>query len=158
MKLYVMRHGHSPSAIEAGVGSDSERPLSHAGKDDARRSGKYLLSRGAEPTLLLTSPLKRALETSQEAARTFARPPEVKVYEPLANRLTGEDLLRRLIEDESLPEETLLVGHQPQLGELATCLTGAYFDLKPAGLVAVEFDPSGKSRHLWSANPAEMSA
>ena len=40
--------------------------------------------------------------------------------------------------------------------ELAACLTGAYFNLKPAGLIAVELEPAGKARLLWSANPAEM--
>lgn len=151
-----MRHGQSPGAIEAGVSSDSERPLSPAGKDDARRSGKYLQARGAAPAFILASPLKRAMETAGEAARTFSPPLGVKVYAPLANHLTGEDLLRRLVEEKALAAETLIVGHQPQLGELASCLTGAFFNLLPAGLIAVEFEPAGKSRHLWSASPAEM--
>ena len=132
MKIYILRHGHSPGILDSGVTSDADRPLSPLGRRTSKRAAEYLVEKGCKPGLILHSPLKRALQSSEEVARVFKPSLETRVYDPLANRMTGEDLFRHLIEDDIAPE-VLVVGHQPQLGEMAAFLTGIYFELQPAG-------------------------
>lgn len=153
LKLYILRHGDAPSALEAGVRSDAERPLSSAGRQNVRRAAETLNRRGAGPRVILTSPLTRARQTAEEAAAVLASRPRIAVYEPLANRVSGGELLERILEDRPASGELLIVGHQPQLGELAHRLAGAPLPLSPAGLIAVEIRGT-ESRLLWNQEPS----
>ncbi len=156
MKLYLMRHGHSPSASEARAASDALRPLSAAGVKGAQETAKRLLGRGGRPEVILHSPLLRAVQTAAEAANVLQPARGSRTYEPLSNALSAEDLYRRVRADEPDAPELMLVGHQPQLGELASLLTGQVFDLKPGGVIALEPAPEdGRGRVLWSANPGD---
>ncbi|OGR57411.1 MAG: phosphohistidine phosphatase SixA [Elusimicrobia bacterium GWA2_69_24] len=157
MKLYVLRHGKSPSSAEARVTSDFDRPLAAEGRDAVRKAASFLAAKGARPALILASPLVRAQQTAVEAAGRLVPKPAVRTYPPLENQMSGMDLFRHLSEEE-LPPEVILVGHQPQLGDLASYLTGKYFSLKPGGLIAVQTDGKGKAELLWSANPSDYPA
>lgn len=155
MKIYLMRHGHSPSVLEAGTHSDAERPLSQAGRLEARKSARLLLSRDAKPGLILASPLKRALQTAQEAA-ALLKNPEVRVYEPLANILPGMDLARKILQSEWPSGELLLVGHMPQIGEAASFLAGSPISLSTGCFAAFSADAEGKSALLFSGCPSDL--
>lgn len=156
LKLYILRHGDAPSALEAGVRTDAERPLSKAGRENVRRAAQALNRHGAAPGVVLTSPLTRARQTAEEAAAILTSRPRVSVYEPLSNRISGGELLERLLQDRPGSGELLIVGHQPQLGELAHRLTGVALPLPPAGLVAVEIR-GAESRLLWNQEPSAAS-
>lgn len=158
MKLYILRHGRALSAADAGVSTDFDRPLSPQGREDVRKAGAYLRRMEGRPSLLLASPLVRAQQTSSEVSTLLEPRPGLRTYRPLENQMSGMDLFRRLVEDEIEAEEALLVGHQPQLGDLATYLTGKYLTLKPAGLIALETDDRGKGSLLWYANPSDFPA
>lgn len=154
MRLYILRHGHSPSLAEAGVKTDPERPISARGRAAVRAAALHLNAQGARPRLALTSPLKRAIQTSEEVLAALKPAPPLKVYEPLSNRVSGLELFQAVARDHGAQPEVLLVGHQPQLGELALRLTGEAVELDPGGLVALEADRSGASaRLLWSKSP-----
>ena len=155
MKIYVLRHGHSPSAGDAGVKTDSERPLSPKGREDVRRIAEALAGRGAAPAVILTSPLLRAMQTAEEAASVLRPKLGVRAFEPLANELPGEalgEVLLTLVRGEKLAE-VLAVGHQPQVGELVASLTGSLIDFRPGGLAAVEAAEGGAISLLWTASP-----
>ncbi|HVE12784.1 MAG TPA: histidine phosphatase family protein [Elusimicrobiota bacterium] len=155
MKIYLMRHGHSPSALEAGVESDAERPLSKRGREDARRAARHLLARGARPALILVSPLLRARATAAEAAAELRPAPPERVFTPLDNRVSGAELLPLLLA-EADAEEVLVVGHQPQLGDAVQSLLDREFHFQPAGVAALECS-RGTARLLWAANPQDIS-
>lgn len=154
MKIYLMRHGTSPSAHEAGVKTDFDRPLAEEGRVNARRGAAFISKNGAKPELLLVSPLVRAQQTARIVAPLLKLEP--RTYEPLSNQIDGMSLYRKLCEDHAEAAEILLIGHQPQLGETANYLTGRYFDLKPAGQIALETDARGKAAVLWASNPDEF--
>ncbi len=155
MKLLVMRHGQALSVIEAGVKHDQDRPLSPAGREEAKRQAGRLLARSSVPALILASPLLRARQTGAELRRALNDKPELRVYEPLANHTTGDELYRAFVKDGPWPGLALLIGHMPQLGELASGLLGTRVDLQTAELVAVDAVGLGRSRLLWSAAPAD---
>lgn len=154
MKIYILRHGHAPSITEAKVPTDFERPLSQTGREAVRGAASLLKRRGARPGLVLHSPLKRAVQTAKEVLQVLQPAPEARPYKPLENEMTGEDLYRNIVEDGIKSGEVLLVGHQPQLGELAKYLSGQYFTLKPAGLIALDVDGPEQGAVLWSENPS----
>lgn len=154
MKLYLMRHGESPSATEAGVRVDAERPLTANGRKETRAAAAYLAKQGAKPGVLLVSPLKRAQMTAKEVSEVFKRLAP-KTYSPLDNTMNGSDLFRKLMDDHGDQAEILVIGHTPQLGETANHLIGAFFSIQPAGIVAVETNGQQHSL-LWTANPDEL--
>lgn len=156
MKLYLMRHGHSPSISEAGVAKDELRPLSERGRQGARKTAGELLRRGGKPALILHSPLTRAVQTSEEAEKLVAPSRGRRLFEPLSNVLPPDELRVELEPELQASGEVLCVGHQPQLGELAALLTGQIFDLQPGGVIALEAGASGKWDVGYSFNPQEI--
>ncbi len=156
MKLYVMRHGHSPSVQEAGVMRDADRPLSDKGHADARSQAKRLADKGERPGLILHSPLRRAVETAREAAAVLGV--EARAFEPLSNELGPDDLAAQLARPLSDSGAVLIVGHQPQIGELSAWLCGQLVDFKPAGLAAMELPDGPRAKRgklAWAAAPGQ---
>jgi phosphohistidine phosphatase len=152
-RLYLMRHGHAPGTAEAGVPRDELRPLSDRGRRDARRMAGELKRHGGRPALILHSPLVRAVQTAAAAAEALQPASGAEPFAPLENVVSPEELLEALQERADGVDEVLAVGHQPQLGELAALLTRAVHELRPAGLIAVEFGAA--PRLLWTASPDE---
>lgn len=151
-RLYLMRHGHSPSLSEAGVARDAQRPLSGRGREDARRMAAELARRGGTPALILHSPLKRAVETAAEAASVLRPALGCKPFPLLDNTRPAEAVVAELRLQEA--EELLAVGHQPQIGEIAVLLAGTLFDFRPGTIVALELGE--KPAALWSAGPHDL--
>jgi phosphohistidine phosphatase len=155
MKLYIMRHGHSPTAAEAGVASDFDRPLSEEGQAAVKRMAARLAAEGGKPTVILHSPLKRATQTARTVQANLPSKPQARDFEPLSNVLAPEPLFDAIKPELKRHGEVLVVGHQPQIGELAALLTGRIFEISPGGLIAL--DLSGpKAAVLWSANPSDL--
>lgn len=153
MRFYVLRHGQSPSMAEAGVRHDAERPLSEQGRTDVRNAAKEILAKnGTAPVVIFHSPLRRAAQTASEAAGVLQPKLGTRAFEPLSNQMTGELLFSYLLR-ECQEQEFVAVGHQPQLGEMVTYLTGQIVELRPGGLVALQTDDKGKAVLLWSKNP-----
>lgn len=152
MKFFILRHGKSPSAAEAGVRHDAERPISDQGRDDIRAAARLVAAKGGSPAVIYHSPLRRAAQSAAEAASVLKPTGGTRAFEPLANQMTGEALYDHLIR-ESREQEFLAVGHQPQLGEMVAYLTGQIVEIRPGGLVALATDDKGKATLLWSKNP-----
>jgi phosphohistidine phosphatase len=147
-----MRHGHSPSPAEAGVKTDAQRPLSGKGRVDAGRMAEEIARRGGRPVLALHSPLVRAAQTARAAADVLKI--DAEAFAALDNTLPPEEALSQLRRRVSGDGDVLAVGHQPQVGEIAALLTGDVFEIRPAGVVAIELGP--EPRLLWSANVDEL--
>ncbi|MBI4371381.1 MAG: histidine phosphatase family protein [Elusimicrobia bacterium] len=153
-RLYLMRHGHSPAAGEAGVDQDALRPLSPRGRRDAARMARELARRGARPELVLHSPLLRAAQTARIAAQTLEAPAGAEAFALLDNTRPAAEVIAALGRRAAGADEVLAVGHQPQLGEIAALLARALVDIRPGGLVALEAGPAPGL--LWSLNPEEL--
>jgi phosphohistidine phosphatase len=153
MKLYIMRHGQALSMGEAKVDSDAERPLSQEGFAGVLESAKHLLAQGANPPLILHSPMKRAIQTATIVAEVLKPSKGVEAFCPLSNVLPPQDLFAELKCHLLDLEEAMVVGHQPQLGELTLWLTGKLVQIPPGGLVALEIRGDHSADLLWSRNP-----
>jgi phosphohistidine phosphatase len=155
MEIYILRHGIAEEA-RPGV-SDVDRALTETGRQKLRRVLERARAAGVAPSLILTSPLRRAVETADIAAQVL-----------LCNKVVQSDALV----PGSTPEEVwgaicaqrradalLLSGHEPLLGMTVACLLGApalQIDLKKAALVRIDLESlSGEPRGIlkWMLTP-----
>lgn len=150
-RLYLMRHGHSPTTVEAGVAKDALRPLSDQGREDVRRMAAELLRRGGAPSLILHSPLLRAAQTAAEAASILKPASGAVRFEALDNTRPAEEVERELAARGASADEVLAIGHQPQIGEIAALVGKTLFEMRPAAIVAIDLFP--EPRVLWSLSP-----
>ena len=70
--LYIIRH--AKSSWENPTMSDLDRPLNERGKRDAPRMGKRLKEKAIHPTVLISSPAKRAFGTAKRIAEVLGYP------------------------------------------------------------------------------------
>ena len=126
MRLYIVRHA------EAAPGSPDElRALTREGHDQARALGRRLRDEGVRPDAILTSPLLRARETAKDLGLGESEP-----HEGLAPGATAEDVRAAVA---GRGETVVVVGHQPDCGQIAAALTGGAEPPFPAaGVVVVE--------------------
>ncbi len=130
MEIYLIRHADAMDA-DAGM-TDAERPLSDEGMEKMRKGAKGLrnLLSGAFPPLdgILTSPLRRAMESARIIAGEVNDNEEVTECPPLGAEFRWADLLPYL---EKLPQtgRVAVVGHEPALGRLAGWLVSGAEDL-----------------------------
>jgi phosphohistidine phosphatase len=122
--------------------NDGARRLTAKGRAQARRVGAFCADRGMTPEVVLTSPLVRARQTAELVADAFASRGLVEVPWAAcgmrAEVAVGE--LRAFDRVDSL----LLVGHQPDLGDLAASLLGmagsGALRVRKALLAGITFD------------------
>lgn len=142
-----MRHGHSLSRQEAGVHTDSERPLSPRGELEALEAAKRLSAAGFAPDLIVSSPLRRADRTAEIAAGVF--PAAARGTERAISDGPAQALLDLAGEFYAGSRRVLLVGHMPLIGAVAAYLLGDDpFDLSPAGFVRLKCDGAPGSATL----------
>jgi len=127
VRLYLVRHAEAASGEP-----DDLRPLTAAGRETARALGARLAAEGARPEAVLSSPLLRARETAAELCRALGCTSEAD--ERLAPGATADDVRAAV---ESRGEEVIVVGHQPDCGEIAAALSGGPKPAFPPGGVAV---------------------
>lgn len=151
-RLYLMRHGHSPAVHEAGVKTDAQRPLSPQGRADAEKVAHELARRGAKPGIVLHSPLLRAVQTAAAAAAALGV--KAQSVSALDNTLPADEVMAALKDRAASVAEAVAVGHQPQVGEIVAFLADESFEFRPAGVVALELEPS--PRLLWAFNVDEL--
>ncbi len=125
-RLIAIRHGKPKSD---GYAEDALRPLSEEGEAIQRRVTEELKGHGLKPTMILTSPLLRALQTAEVISEIF----KIPVYEDpaLGVEFDGDALLDSLPAPE-FNETVVLVGHAPTLAQFVEKLVGA--EVLPHGL------------------------
>jgi phosphohistidine phosphatase len=117
MDLLLLRHAE---ALDYAA-SDLERPLSAKGHQQASLVAELLATYRVRPTLLLSSPAQRTMETAEALAETLAL--TVTPCDWALPGMTPEEAVDGL--GSHLSAACLvLVGHQPDLGDLAASLLG----------------------------------
>jgi phosphohistidine phosphatase len=156
MEIYILRHGIAEDG-QAGQ-PDSERALTSDGRKKLRSVLRTAASAGVAPSLILTSPYKRALQTAQMAAEILDYKGELlrtKALEPTAApKAVWEEI--RVHKDEA---QILLAGHEPLFSRLTAYLLGSpdlQVDFKKGAIACIELDrfpaePHGALR--WMLTP-----
>jgi phosphohistidine phosphatase len=143
MKLFLLRHGIAVDEDVGGQQSDRERPLSSKGIKRMRKAAQGIARIEDAFDRILASPYVRAVQTARILAETLNLEDRVEEMQELALESSAERLIARLIEYRGL-DKLLVVGHQPLLGQTASCLltgsTGMDIEFKKGGLCCVELD------------------
>jgi len=121
MELYLLRHGiaedQSPS------GRDADRRLTDEGRDKLRRVLERAHAAGVRPSLILSSPLRRALETAEIAAHQLGYEGKITRTPALAPDASPEDVWDA-IRDQRGEAALLLAGHEPLFSATVAYLLG----------------------------------
>ncbi len=125
MKLLLVRHTEAFALGQNGITRDFDRPLTPRGHKTAKRLANFLLELKPRYEMLISSPLVRAIETA-EALRPVCEKPKqlMQIVDELAPDVGKPwlvaEVLRRLN-----PASAILVGHLPDMAELAAWLIGS---------------------------------
>jgi len=111
-----MRHGEA-DPVGGTITRDADRVLSERGREEVRLMGAVLARLEPDLERIVTSPLARAVESGRIVAGAFSAPPTVEQSEALVPGFRRTALLKQL-ESYGNSARILLVGHQPDLGEL----------------------------------------
>jgi phosphohistidine phosphatase len=159
MILYVMRHAEAVERNE--TLQDEWRYLTEKGRSTAEKMSTSISKVSPKKTrLTVTSPLTRAVQTAEIAAKKACR----------RNVIVASTLL---LPDASITElvayikgcgnagRVMLVGHEPQLGSLVAALLGCEdkpLSLKKGACVALELNPKKADKtaaFLWYLAPGK---
>lgn len=158
MNLYLIRHAKA-GRIGGEITRDADRILTPQGEADALRVGKLLARIDGSVSLVLTSPLLRAVETGRLVARAFPASPTVQPSELLRPGFRHRALLEELA-GHPAEESLVLVAHQPDLTQFISWLiaddSSASIDMAPGAVAHVGISqpvPSGEAMLRWLLSP-----
>ncbi len=128
-RLTLIRHAksdwHSP------VDNDFDRPLNERGKRAAVTMGERLAAADKIPTLLISSPARRARTTACLLARELDYPEQQIVFAAEIYDAALETLVELLGNLDDQVDQLLMVGHNPGFSELGQWLSSASPDWLP---------------------------
>ncbi len=128
MDLYLLRHAEAGEAPR-----DEDRELTEHGHKQARAVASGIAALAPRLDALLCSPLPRAIQTANPVATALRL--SIEQVEALASGQTAGEVLDDLSRRGS--NRVLLVGHEPQLSQLALHLTGGRVHMRKAMLAQI---------------------
>jgi phosphohistidine phosphatase len=140
--LHVFRHGIAIDRDDPACPAEAERFLTARGIRRTRLAARGLRAVGVRPSLVFTSPYRRAVQTAEIAARELGFRGGLRITEHL---LPGADPRRFLAELAGTDAESVIAaGHAPNVDELIGAALGVspFTALRKAGVACVELgDP-----------------
>lgn len=162
IELYLVRHG---VAAERGpkYPDDRLRPLTPAGVKRFAASVPGLVAMGVGVDFVLTSPLVRARDTALLLAAGMKPKPALADVEALAPGGRHQAIIEAIKTHAKRHRRLALVGHEPDLGELAARLLGARgtVQFKKGAICAIDVDgatPGGPGTLRWMLTPRALRA
>ena len=156
MELYLFRHG---IAEDGGPGlPDPKRALTDEGKRKAAEVVKAARRAGVEPSLIVSSPYVRAVETAQIAVEGFGYRGDLVRMETLVPFGSPEKVWAEL-RDYREEKAILLAGHEPLLSSLASYLLASpalQIEMKKAAMARIDVDSLRAAPHgilRWMITP-----
>lgn len=140
MILYLMRHAN------AGVRRDNpeqdvKRALIKEGKEQCMLMGRLLGALGVQPELIVSSPLKRSLQTAQFVGTELGYDAKVETS-PALGLAADFAAFQALLEKYADRESVLMVGHNPNLfkflGRLITGNGGAGVRMRKGSVACLD--------------------
>ena len=160
MEIYVLRHGIAENA--AAGQPDSDRALTPEGREKLRRVLKRARAAGVEPSLILSSPYRRAVQTAEEAAEHLGYSEKIvriAALQPEASPFDAWEEIRARKDEPAV----LLATHEPFASSMVAFLLGTpalAVEMKKGALARVDCDrmgphPRGVLKWLITAGLAE---
>jgi phosphohistidine phosphatase len=150
MRIYLVQHG---LAIPKEV--DPERPLSEQGREDVGRLARFLAGAGVRVGQVLHSGKARAEQTAALLAEALVPGGQPQACDGLNPNDPVEPFAAEIA---GWKTDTLLVGHLPFLGRLASLLLASepqrpILGFQPGTLACLERDPADQWLLAWMVRP-----
>jgi phosphohistidine phosphatase len=141
--LFLVRHAKS-SWDEPDL-PDAQRPLSGRGRRAARKMGRRLARRSADPDLVLSSPAVRALKTARIIARRLDYPRRKVLVDSRLYGCSTDALLHivRTLDDRF--RTVMIIGHNPEITAFAQRLCAQISPMPTCAVVRFRFE-----RQSWA--------
>lgn len=161
-RIYIVRHAIAEDVSASG--RDEDRALTPEGRKKMKRAARGLATLGITPARLLASPLVRAQQTAEIVREAL---PELRIE--TCDRLApgvDEHGLTRLLNGTYAGVDVMLVGHEPDLGEmLSFWLTGSRGGVETrfkkgavACIASSTLPPLGKAVLEWLMTAGQLGA
>ena len=145
MILLIMRHGAAEDTGHGVPGQDVLRRLTKDGLRETSQVSKALDALKLRPTVVLSSPLVRAVETAECAVKHLKRAPDPVMIKALAPGHSWKEVQRAINQRSGEDDVVLIVGHQPDMGGYIVSALGfksdpgVEFPLDKSACVALEW-------------------
>ncbi len=155
MNIYFLRHA-SAGSHKSNLAADERRPLDPEGIEQCGSIGRALAAMDVKVDSVVSSPLKRAIQTAELVAREIG-------YE---DKIESSDALRpdadyrafqQLLQSHANKDELMVVGHNPTLSEFLSLLISGgashnAVELRKGAIAKVPIDGNSTSLQ-WCVTP-----
>lgn len=163
MELYIIRHAIAQPLGQKNDFTDEKRALTSEGRERMRESAKAIRKLGVMFDLVMTSPLARAVETTEILASALGLgKKEIEQTANLAPGASVEELFAEIKRHKGI-ESIALVGHQPDLGEIISSIVqgdaSLAIELKKGSVCCVnitETVPRLRGELSWLMTPRQL--
>lgn len=142
MEIYLLRHGIAEDRAEGG---DAQRALTDEGRKKLRRVLERAEKAGVSPSLILSSPYKRAQQTAELAAEVLHYDRKIAQTDALLPE-ASPDALWQEIRARRQENALLAAGHEPMMSATVAWLLGCpamQVDMKKGALARIDVDRFG---------------
>jgi phosphohistidine phosphatase len=153
MLLYLMRHGIAIDRADPDCPAERDRFLTREGLKRTREAARGLRKLEIRPTLYVSSPYVRALQTAEIVAQALGHSAKgIVTSDALLPSKNPTELLRYLARRKE--NQIICFGHAPNLDEVVARLLGLkgiHTELKKSGAAAFELKSilSPRAQLLW---------
>jgi phosphohistidine phosphatase len=142
MNLYLMRHANAGMPRKNSL-LDAKRSLVKEGKEQCMLMARVLNALKVQVDAIVSSPLKRSLQTAQFVGTEMGFEGKVEISSALAPDADYSDFLQMLA-DHAGHEGILVVGHNPNvfqyLGRMVTGNGGAAIRMRKGSVARIDLD------------------
>ncbi|MGA3045066.1 MAG: phosphohistidine phosphatase SixA [Terracidiphilus sp.] len=142
MNLYLMRHASAGIPRDNPV-LDAKRSLIKEGKDQCMLMARMLNALKVQVDVVVSSPLKRAMQTAQFVGTEMGYEAKVEIGKALAPEAAYADF-QKLIAKYADREGVLMVGHNPNIfqfvGRIVTGNGGAAIRMRKGSVARIDMD------------------
>jgi len=143
MEIYLLRHGIAEDS--APTGRDADRRLTDEGRAKLHRVLERAHQAGVRPSLILSSPYRRALETAEIAARELGYEGKI-VRIPALTPEASPQQVWEAIRERRTESSVLLAGHEPLFSATVAHLLSsarAMVHFRKGALVRIDVESTG---------------
>lgn len=166
MQLCLLRHAKAEMVISPDSQVDAKRALTPEGERKMRQVAAGMVSMDLKIEVILSSPYVRARQTAEIAARALGLMESLVLTDSLAAVAGPAEVVEVINARHSARQTILLVGHEPNLGQLASLLlsgreNGLGILFKKAALMSLSSEElkRGKCAVLeWFLTPKQLAA
>ncbi len=155
MIIYFLRHANA-GVKRLNPAKDEKRPLDKEGVLQCRYVGALLAALDVQVDQVITSPLKRSMQTASLVGNDIGFDAKLQVSDALRPSATFEDF-RELLHAGAKYEAIMVVGHNPNLTEFVSLIvtnggSRKSIELKKGGIARVDYSPK-RSVLNWMVTP-----